>query len=112
MVRRINKLGPDGTKVGPRHYYSRIAGRDATKPRLRKKALKYVELTEEGWREYLKLKDMMVYNKHTFEMWYRQVRVIEKIRNNFERRQSFNRGLYEAYEVCHTYFTAVAKHYD
>lgn len=96
MSRRLFNI-VDGEVVGPRQYYGRIAGRSGVKPRMMKKALKLVDISEETWCQGLAMKDMIIYSPCTFNDWYKQHRVISKLRNVFFKRGSCSRGLKEAY---------------
>lgn len=97
MSRRLFVVGKDGDVVGPRQFYARIAGRNGVKPRLAKKALKLIDISENAWREALAMKDMILYSPHTFADWNKQRKKIEKLRAHFWTRRSFSKGLKEAY---------------
>lgn len=99
MSRKIFQLAPNGTMLGPREFYSRIAGRQGVKPRLAKKANRYIDVAEETWRESLRMKEMVINGELTFELWNKQRRKIEALRSNFFSRRSFNQGLKEGYRV-------------
>jgi len=99
MSRRLFKIDRNGDIIGPRQYYSKIAGRSGVKPRMAKKANNYIELSEAAWREALAMKDMALYSPMTFDDWNKQRKKIEKLRAKFWTRRSFNHGLKEAYAV-------------
>lgn len=107
MSRRLFQIDKRGQIVGPRQYYAPIAGRDATKPRLRKKAAKFIELSETAWREALNMKEMILHTPHTFDAWNKQRKVTEKLRSVFWKRRSFSRGLKEGYDVTVEYYTTM-----
>lgn len=97
MSRRLFEMGKDGEIVSVRSYYGKIAGRDATKPRLRKKARKLVEVSEETWKLSIQMKDTLLNPEHTFEDYNKLRKKIEKCRNVFFTRRSFSGGLKEAH---------------
>lgn len=99
MSRRLLQIKADGTILGPREYYSQIAGRQGVKPRLAKKANKLIDIAEETWREALRMKEMVINGELTFELWNKQRRTVEALHDNFFTRRSFNQGLKEAYRV-------------
>lgn len=99
MTRRLFQITAAGTIIGPRDYYAKIAGRQGVKPRLAKKANKYIDIAETTWREALRMKEMAINGELTFELWNKQRQTIEALRNNFFTRRSFNQGLKEAHRV-------------
>ncbi|ARV76828.1 hypothetical protein PHABIO_197 [Pseudomonas phage Phabio] len=104
MSRRLFQITAAGTVVGPRDYYAKIAGRQGVKPRLAKKANKYIDIAENAWREGLRMKDMVINGELTFDLWNKQRRKIEALSSTFFRRRSFSQGLKEGYRVTVEYY--------
>lgn len=100
MARRLFNMDKNGEIVSVRSFYAKIAGRDATKPRLRKKALKLIEISENTWRESILMRDLLNDPQHTFEDYNKQRQKIEKLRNVFFTRRSFSGGLKEAHAAA------------
>lgn len=100
MSRRLFRQDKNGDVVTVRSFYGKIAGRTKTKPRIQKKALKLVEMSEETWRLSLVMKDTLLDPSHTFEDYNKLRKAIEKLRSKFFTKRSFNGGLKEAHQVA------------
>lgn len=104
MSRRIFIKDKDGETIGPRRYYSSIAGRAGVKPRLAKKANKLIDADEATWRATLQIKDVLLFGDGLFESWYKHHRIIVKLLNNFGTRRSCSRGLKEAFTCAREFY--------
>lgn len=100
MTKRLFHINKNGEVVTVRQYYGRIAGRSGVKPRLEKKALKFIDISESTWRLSILMRDTLLDPQHTFADYNKLRKEIEKLRATFFARRSFNGGLKEAHRVA------------